>query len=97
MPKIILESKFFKCEKHIRNYIQYIARQGELFSGMQDVDLQDALHTLQKYAGSTCWRHIYSLKAEDVERLQIDRDYMKALIESQKMKLQKPCISHLKN
>ena len=89
MPKIILESKFFKCEKHIRNYIQYIARQGQLFSGMQDVDLQDALHTVQKYAGSICWRHIYSLKGEDVERLQIDRDYMKALIESQKNEIAK--------
>lgn len=89
MPKIVLYSQFFKCEKHIVNYIRYLARQGELFSGLQDVDLNDALRMVQKYSGTTCWRHIYSLTSEDVNRLQLDRNYMKALMESQKNEIAK--------
>ena len=89
MPKIILKSKFFKSKQHIYNYIQYIARQGMLFSGLQDIDVNEALQTMRKYSNTVCWRHIYSLREEDVHRLEIDRDYMKALIESQKNEIGK--------
>ena len=89
MPKIILHSQFFESQKHVLNYIRYLAKQGDLFSGLQEIPLSDALKMMQKYYNTVCWRHVYSLKEEDVKRLEIDRDYMKALIESQKNEIAK--------
>ncbi len=89
MPKIFLKSNFFKSQKHIENYIEYIAKQGMLFSGLNDVDVNEALFTMRKYQHTICWRHIYSFREEDIHRLEIDRDYMKALIESQKNEIAK--------
>lgn len=88
MPKVFLKSKFLKTQKHAVNYLCYLNRQSPLFSGAKEVALKDALAEIQK-SGAICWSHILSLKQEDVQRLEIDRQYMKALLESQKDRMAK--------
>lgn len=92
MPKVFLKSRYFKNskgQKHLMNHLAYLHRQSPLFSGTKEVDLNTAYATMRKYANTVCWRHIYSLTEEDANRLEIDRDYMKVLMESQKNEIAK--------
>lgn len=83
MPKAILESKYFASARHALNHLEYLDRQSTLFSGTADVPVQEALAAAQK-SKSIKWRLVYSLKQEDVDRLEIDRDYMQQLVQNQK-------------
>ena len=89
MPKAFLKSAYFKTQKHICNYLCYLDKQSPLFSDHGDELLSEALTAMDQCPDTICWRHIYSMKEEDAARLEIDRDYMKALLQKQKEEIAK--------
>lgn len=89
MPKAFLKSRYFKSQKHICNYLRYLDEQSPLFSDRGEELLSEALTAMDQCPDTICWRHVYSMKEEDAARLEIDRDYMKALIQKQKTEIAK--------
>lgn len=81
--KAFLKSQFFKSMKHVTNHLEYLNKQSTLFSGINDVALNDA-QTAALNSEATKWWFVFGLNEEDAARLEIDRDYMKTLVESKK-------------
>lgn len=84
MPKSILYSKFSKHAKHTSNYVEYLAKQNPLFSPGNEISVVQAQEQIWKDEMSIKWHQIYSLTHDDVNRLSIDRDYFKNLINIKK-------------
>lgn len=82
-----LKSRFIKSPAHIKNYIEYMERKNPLFSQFGELELADALGDALYPSNSTVWEQIFSLTAEDAERLNVDREYMKNLLNTQRNRI----------
>lgn len=79
-----LKSRFIKSSTHIKKYIEYLDRQSPLFSQDGELKLSDALEDALNPLNSIIWDQIFSLTAEDAQRLCVDREYLKNLLTIQK-------------
>lgn len=82
-----LKSRFIKSPAHIKNYILYMERKNPLFSQFGELELADALEDALYPSNSITWEQIFSLTAEDAERLNVDREYMKNLLNTQRNRI----------
>ncbi len=89
MPKIILVGGFLKSQTHALNNLAYMDRQSSLFDeNGQEITVREAQQAVRD-TESIIWRHYVSFRREDVERLSVDREYMKALVTLKKAALAK--------
>lgn len=89
MPKAFLKSKFYKSTRHVINNILYFDRQSPIFGLQGEMNTEDAIAHVIAHEQSQKWRHIYSMTSEDVERLAVDRDYMKDLVAAHRDRIAK--------
>lgn len=82
-----LKSRFIKSPEHIGNYIEYLEKQNPLFSQFGELELAEALEDALYPSNSIAWDQIFSITAEDATRLNIDREYMKNLLNTQKHRI----------
>lgn len=87
MPRAILKSKFFKSSTHVANHIRYINRQSQVFTLDGETPVKDALVDVEKYKHSQTWRQVYAPKKEDLERLGVDREYFKQLLQAKRVEI----------
>lgn len=83
----LLKSRFIKSPEHIGNYIEYLEKQNPLFSQFGELELAEALEDALYPSNSIAWDQIFSITAEDATRLNIDREYMKNLLNTQKHRI----------
>ena len=84
MPRAFYKSNYFDSQAHTLNHLQYLHKQSPLFSGLQDISIDDALSQASEFDQACKWWFVFSLERSDAERLQIDRSYFKNLLESKK-------------
>ena len=82
-----LKSRFIKSPEHIGHYIEYLEKQNPLFSQFGELELAEALEDALYPSNSIAWDQIFSITAEDATRLNIDREYMKNLLNTQKHRI----------
>lgn len=78
--KSFLISKYFKSSKHVCNHINYLDKQSPVFNLQGEVTADAAIAEYRQHSQSQVWRHFYSMTSQDVERLGVDRDYMKSFL-----------------
>ena len=81
MPRVIFTSNYFKSHAHVLRHLEYLAKQSPLMNGTKEIALEDALRQVRDFPATTKWRFVFSLQAEDAERLAVDRSYWQKLID----------------
>lgn len=85
MLRVFFKSGFFKSNAHALRHLEYLNRQGPLFSGTREVNLEDSQTDIEKFSEAPKRWFVYSLTREDQQRLQIDRGYFQDLMEAQRL------------
>lgn len=84
MPRVFYKSHYFTFHAHVLNHLEYLDKQGSLFTGTKEIGLQQAQAQVNQFPQARKWWFVFSLNREDQERLQIDRTYMQQLVDTQK-------------
>ena len=69
-----------KNSMHVARTISYLERQSALFSDSGELNFEQAYQSYIDASPPRVWHHIISLSAEDAQRLNVDREYMKQLL-----------------
>lgn len=80
MAFIIGKCAFMKNSMHVARTISYLERQSALFSDSGELNFEQAYQSYIDASPPRVWHHIISLSAEDAQRLNVDREYMKQLL-----------------
>lgn len=85
MLRVFFKSGFFKNNAHALRHLEYLDKQGALFDGTKEVDLETAQAAINKFPETPKRWFVYSLTREDQQRLQVDRSYWQQLMETQRL------------
>ena len=85
MLRVFFKSGFFKSNAHALRHLEYLNKQGRLFNGTREVDLETQKTDAEKFPETPKRWFVYSLTREDQQRLEIDRGYFQDLMEAQRL------------
>lgn len=79
-----MKSKYSKSLTHTTNYLEYINKQGDIFTPDGESSLSAATQQAIQNDKSQAWFQIFSLNYDDTIRLSIDQAYMQTLISAKR-------------
>lgn len=85
----IEKTRFVKSPVHVARYIAYMDRQSPLFNADGELLAQTAIDKYLDTAPSFVWDQVFSIGAEDAQRLGVDRSYMQSLLCAHKAEIAK--------